>query len=406
MYIVLRITGAYDPDKLASSYQNLDSSRRRFQWLAGRKVKDILSGLSESPSVLAGRDWYVKMGPGEGGRGNHRDYEPRCVTSVGILHGWVKKSPGTTKPEPRTTSDQQGDWKYTMDWRYRHRKNRENLDDWARSRSTKGTGAEEWCTSYRTGTGAWANWYFAVEKVVTTIEITGGQIGQFTIQWRDIASGNKWHSRHSNEISKPAYQKSFALLEEEENGTRSGHKSIPDPWKVDVVPNIKALELRFFPLEGVSENTEFCATVSVLGCLLIDMSRLAGFRGAKGLDGAPGSKGKTGERGTKGLQGRQGRQGLDGAQGPPGPPGTFEIIGHQAGTDCTWAAWVDWTPCPVKCGGVGFRQRERGYDVYPQDEGQVCSGNDLEMEPCGQDPCESKAKEKEKAKEKGFFSLR
>lgn len=67
----------------------------------------------------------------------------------------------------------------------------------------------------------------------------------------------------------------------------------------------------------------------------------------------------------------------------------FDQIELEIGGD-SWQNWLDWTGCPVTCGG-GHRTRSRSCSIPNLEDGSsACVGNSLERVTCNDEPCSSK----------------
>lgn len=147
-----------------------------------------------------------------------------------------------------------------------------------------------------------------------------------------------------------------------------------------IIP-IAAKKIRLVPLTW---NRAICMRIDFIGCNFYDIGLQYGLEGGAGLAGGmgpPGPQGLDGVIGDEGARGPPGEEGIKGKRGPRGPEGP-----HSSPMDCAWAQWIEWSVCSAGCGG-GIQQRERGYEVYAQNQGKDCHGDSIQTKKCSRDPC-------------------
>mmetsp|Transcript_66037 Transcript_66037/g.137929 ORF Transcript_66037/g.137929 Transcript_66037/m.137929 type:complete len:474 (-) Transcript_66037:139-1560(-) len=239
-----------------------------------------------------------------------------------------------------------------------------NLFGRANSVPTSRRGHVGWCPRHNV-TGQWLGWHFPRIKVIGRFDIGGstsyGYVQSFKLIYR---------TPYTNWTTYPDIM--YA------NTAKTVSKA-----NVDLLPAIAASEVRIVPLTWTKRA---CMNIELLGCSLIDLSVAQGYMGAPGKRGKRGPPGIKGLPGYTGLPGERGEPGFVGQQGVRGPPGPFG--GDGAFIDCVWGVWIQWTSCSTSCGG-GLQQRERGFDIWPQDDGAVCRGDDLQVRQCATEACPS-----------------
>eukprot|EP00932_Pfiesteria_piscicida_P007760 SRR837773.17957.p2 GENE.SRR837773.17957~~SRR837773.17957.p2 ORF type:complete len:289 (+),score=78.92 SRR837773.17957:463-1329(+) len=220
-----------------------------------------------------------------------------------------------------------------------------------------------WCPK-RATTGEWLGWHFPTSRVITAVKTVSskvhGSVQSYKLMYRTPFTN--W-TTYPELLTGPAA-----------NAKNNFHTH-------DLLPAIRATEVRIIPKVFTKRP---CMTVELMGCNMVDLGAAIGFMGEPGTPGRRGHKGQKGTPGTKGPRGAPGEPGFRGNPGVPGLPG--RAGGDGAFIDCIWAKWIDWTDCTTTCGG-GLQQRERGYDIYPQDDGVVCSGDDLQYRQCAVAAC-------------------